>query len=281
MESSKLLPVERAFRVWMLISALMFGFAVPFFFFGGVWIVPVINFVSAHLCPLPLYPLPPDGMEGAFWRVLGVSMMAMLTWACWKVFQDVRQHSHLTPIILLSKFCSTSLYLVLFASDHYLAYLVGALTDGPIFLLTGLLWFMARPADRYLDRREEDIVVAIGDALVPPGGAFSTGFMDLRGECLADIRRSLGSLAPLSLFGTRLLVRAINIAPMLAGLRFGTLLGASSEKRSALLMRLESHRWWLIRAMTIAVKSIILMAFFNQHGVSRAVGYDPDARIKP
>jgi hypothetical protein len=265
----------------MLVSALMFGFAVPFFFLAGGWIVPVINAISGRLCSLPLYPLPPDGMEGAFWRVLSVSMMAMLTWACWKIVQDVRRYSHLTPIILLSKFCSTSLYLVLFASDHYLAYLIGALTDGPIFLLTWFLWFLARPAEQCLDRREEDIVVMIGDALMPPGGAFSTGFIDVRRECLADIRRSLSALAPMPLFGTRLFLRILNVAPMLAGLRFGTLLKASRTERSALLMRLESHRWWGFRAMVMAVKTIVMMAFFNQPEVSRAVGYDPDARIRP
>ncbi len=281
MDSSRLLPVERAFRAWMLVSALMFGFAVPFFFLGGVWIVPVINAVSAHLCSLPLYPLPCDGMEGGFWRVLSVSMMAMLTWACCKIFKDVRQYSPLTPIILLSKFCSTSLYLVLFASDHYLAYLIGALTDGPIFLLTWLLWFLARPGDQCLDRTEEDIVAAVGDALVPPGGTFSTGFADVRGECFADIRRSLGVLTPTSMFGMRLLVRMLNVAPMLAGFRIGTLRSASRTERSALLMRLESHQWWIFRAMVMAVKTIVLMAFFNQPEVSRAVGFDPDARIKP
>ena len=265
----------------MLISAVIFGFAVPFFFFGGAWIAPVINIVSAHLCPLPLYPIPPDGVEGAFWRVLGVSMMSMLTWTCWKIYLDVRQYSHLTPIILISKCCSTSLYFVLFCSNHYLAYLIGALTDGPIFVLTWLLWYMARPADRCLDPREEDIVLAIGDALVPPGGAFTAGFLDLRGECLADIRRSLGSLAPLSLCGTRLLVRVLNVAPILAGLSLGTLLGASREKRSALLARLERHRWWLFRAMVLAVKTVVLLALFNRPELSGAVGYDPDGRIKP
>ena len=169
---------------------------------------------------------------------------------------------------------------MLFASDHYLACLIGVLTDGPIFLLTWFLWFLSRPADQYLDRREEDIVAAIGDALMPPGGAFSTGFVDVRRECLADIRRSLGALAPMSLFGTRFFLRALDVAPILAGMRFRTLLKVSRAERSALLTRLESHRWWMFRAMVMAVKTIIIMAFFNQPGVSGAVGYDPDARIK-
>jgi hypothetical protein len=281
MDNTKLLPAERAFRMWMLISALMFGFAVPFFFFGGAWIVPVINFISGHLCSLPPYPLPPDGMEGAFWRVLGVSMMTMLTWASWKIFQDVRRYSHLTPIILLSKCCSTSLYLVLFASDHHLAYLIGALTDGPIFVLTFVLWYLSRPADQCIDAREEDILAAIGEAFAPPGGAFGVGFADLRRECLADVRRSLASLSPMPLLGTRLLIRAVNIAPLLAGLRLGTLLSAAPAERSALLTRLESHRWWLFRGMVMGLKTVTMLAFFNQDGVAQTVGYDRDARIRP
>ena len=281
MDTRVLFPAERAFRVWMLASALTFGFAVPFFFFGGAFIVPVINFISARVCSLTLYPLPPGGMEGAFWRVLSVSMMSMLAWACWKIFLDVRSYSHLTPIILISKFCSTSLYFVLFLSDHYLAYLVGVLTDGPIFLLTWLLWYMARPADQYLDRHEEDILTAVGDALIPPGGAFSTGFAHVQRECLADVRRSLASLAPTSLFGMRLMVRALNIAPILAGMRCATLLRVSRAERSALLARLESHHWWIFRGMVMSVKTFLIMAFFNQPEVAGAVGFDPDARIRP
>ncbi len=281
MKSANLLPAERAFRTWMLLSALAFAFAVPFFFFGGVWIVPIINAVSKRVCSLPLYPLPSDGMEGAFWRVLGVSMMTMLTWTCWKIYSDVRRCNHMTPIILLSKCCSTSLYLVLFASDHYLAYLIGAITDGPIFLLTLLLWYLARPADHCLDPREEHIVAAVGDALVPPGGAFSAGFMDHREESFMNIRRILGSFTPVSLLGTRLIIRAVNFLPMLAGLRFGTFLSAPCTERSALLVRLEGHRWWLFRALIMAVKTVALVAFFNQPEVSHAVGYDANAGIKP
>ncbi len=276
-----LFPAERAFRAWMLVSALTFAFAVPFFLFGGVFIVPAVNFVSAHVCPLPLYPLPQDGMEGAFWRVLAVSMMAMLTWACWKIYRDVRLHADLTPIVLVSKCCSTSMYLALFASHHYLAYLVGALTDGPIFLVTWLLWFMARPADQYLDRREEDIIFAMGDALIPPDGAYETGFIALRTESLADLRRSLATLAPLSLFGLRLIIRVLNIAPILSGIGRHTLLKAPRAERPALLAGLESHRLWVFRWMTMTVKAILMIAFFNQPEASRAVGFDPEARIRP
>lgn len=277
---SRLFPAERAFRLWMLISALMYGFAVPFFFFGGALIVPVVNFISARLCSLPLYPLPSDGMEGAFWRVLSVSMMAMLTWACWKIYVDVRQYSHLTPVILISKCCSTSLYLALFLSDHYLAYLVGVLTDGPIFLLTWFLWYMARPAGQYLDRHEEDVLAAVGDALVPPGGVYSAGFTDLRRECMADIRRSLASLSPLSLLGIRVMARMLNIAPMLAGLRFSTLLKASRAERAALLQRIEGHRWWVFRVMVMSLKTFLVLSFFNQPEVAGEVGFDPEARIR-
>jgi len=277
---TRLFPAERAFRAWMLVSALMFGFAVPLFFFAGVFIVPVINFISSHLCSLPLYPLPANGMEGAFWRVLAVSMMAMLTWACWKIYLDVRRYNHLTPIILISKCCSTSLYLLLFLSDHYLACLVGALTDGPIFLLTWLLWYLARPAGQIMDRREEDILAAVGDALVPHGGPYGIGFQDVQRESLADVRRSLGALSPLSQIGARLMIRMLNAAPVLTAMRWGTLLGIPRADRAVLLERLERHPVWIVRGWVMAVKTFVIMAFFNQPEVSAAVGFDPKARIR-
>ena len=280
MDAAGLLPAERAFRGWMLFSVLMYAFAVPLFFVAGKWIVPVINAVSSRICALPLYPLPAGGTEGAFWQVLGVSMMMMLIWVCWKIQQDVRRHACLAPIILFSKACSTLLYLGLFVSDHCLAYLIGALTDGPIFLLTFALWYAARPGLNFLDPREEEILVAVGEAFMPPGGALKAGFRDVRDGVMHDIRRSLASLTPMTLFNTRLLIRVVNIAPLPAGLRFGTLLGAFPPARSALVARLESHRFWGFRAMIMGVKTLAMVAFFNQPGIAGEVGYDPQARIR-
>ena len=278
METSNLTPAERVFRAWMLICAVMFGFAMPFFFFGGVWIVRVINAISPSF--LPAYPVPASGFEGAFWRVLGVSMMAMLTWVCCCIYQDVRGRGYLVTVILISKFCSTALYGILFVSDHRLAYLVGALTDGPIFVITLVLWYVASCGDRYLDSKEEAILTALGAAFVPRGGPFALGYPDLEEQSLAGSRQLLAALDPLAQAGARLILRAINWAPLVIGFRCRTLLKMQIEERPLFLMRLEGNRSSTIRMMTVATKALALFPFFNQPAAAEAVGYDPDARAR-
>jgi hypothetical protein len=266
----------------MLMCAVMFGFAVPFFFFGGVWIVPVINGLSSKALPfLPTYPLPASGMEGAFWRVLSVSMMAMLTWACCMIYQDVRRYGFMVPIVLLSKFCSTALYFLLFLSDHHLAYLVGSLTDGPIFLATLVLWFLALPADRYLSTKEENILSALGEALIPQGGAYNVSYIDLHEQCLVDVRRMLAAQDPVSVTLTRVMLRIVNLAPIFVGFRFRSLLKVPNTERPILLMRIENHRSSVLRIMFAGVKMFLLIAFFNQPEAAAAVGYNPEARVRP
>ena len=281
MRNEELTRAEGALRVWMLICAILFGFAVPFFLFGGVWIVPAINAISARICSLPLYALPESGMEGAFWRVLGVSMMAMLTWVCVAASVDVRRNCRLVPIMLVSKLCSTLCYLGLFIAFHPLAYLVGVLTDGPIFLVTLALWYLSSPGDRYIDDKEERILAAIGGALVPRGGAFELGYADLRDRCVAGVRRMMAVMDPVALLGTRLLFRTVNLSPILFGLRGCTLLGMLPEDRPGWLTRLERHRLGPVRMMIVAVKAYAAVPFFNEPEAAQAVGYEPESGETP
>jgi len=279
METPVLTPAERLFRLWMLISAVMFGFAVPFFLLAGVHIVRVINAISAKIIPaLPLYPLPPGGLEGAFWRVLSVSMMAMLTWACCMIYKDVRRNGRIVVIVLLSKFCSTACYSGLFLSGHYLAYLVGALTDGPIFLLTLVLWYLAAGGERFLDAKEEEILAALGDAFIPRGGAFELGFLDRREECLAGARQLLAAQDAGMVAAVRIVLRLLNLTPIFLTWRYRSLLTIPQNERSAYVERIEIHRFSLIRAMVLWMKTYILIPFFNLPEAGQAVGYDPEAR---
>lgn len=273
MKYNDLTRAERIFRGWMLICAIVFGLAVPFFLLAGVWIVPVINAVSARLLPLPLYPLPASGMEGAFWRVLGVSMMAMLTWACTMIYLDVRRNHWIVGVMLISKFCSTFCYSCLFVVHHEIAYLGGALTDGPIFLVTLVLWFLASPGTKYIDSKEESILLALGETIVPHGGAFSIGFSDVRDECLAEVRGLLATLDPVTLVGTRLLLRAVNFSPVLVAGRLTTITRMPQSERAPFLVRLENSRISPIRAAFVALKVVALLPFFNLPEAERAVGY--------
>lgn len=272
---------ERGFRLWMRISFWMYLFGAVFFFVAGKYIPPLINAISARICSLPLYPLPFEAREGAFWLVLSVSMMAMLTWICRAVYMDVRGNGRLVALLLLSKLCSTALYFVLFVKYHYLAYLVGALTDGPIFVLTWGLWFLASPQDKLLNRKEEEILAAVGDALMPRDGAFPLGYLDLQQACLAEVRRMLAAQGPLERVAVRLSLRWVNLAPVFVTLRPARLCGMPPAERSAFLRRAEGHWFLPVRLMVRLVKAHVIMPFFNQPEAMRAIGYNPEAHANP
>jgi hypothetical protein len=273
MEGIGLTKAERIFRGWMLVSALVYACGVPIFFFGGGLIVRMINAVSARLLPLPLYPLPPDGAEGAFWRVLGVSMMAMLTWACFAIARDVRQRHWLVSIILLSKACSTGSYLLLFAVDHYLAYLVGALTDGPIFVATLVLWFPASAGGGLLAQREEQILASVGEAMFTGGGTFPVSFAVVREACLARARILLASHDYPTLLSLRLLLRFLDWAPVILLRAKRSLCALPVPCRAAFLERIERNHWSPLRMMLVAVKMYVALPFLDQSSSAAAVGY--------
>ncbi len=270
---------ERALRLWMGFSVWMYAGGTVFFLVLGAYIPAFINLVSSKLFPfLPLYPWPTTHAEGAFWRVLGVSMMAMLTWICAAVYRDPRGRMHLVPILLLSKCCSTVVYLLMFATSAQLAYLVGALTDGPIFIFTYALWFMARAGDRLLDAKEEAILAAAGDALVPRGGAFELGYRDLEAAALADLRRLLAAQNTATLAMSRAALHLLNAAPILLAFRMCTFLTMPSNDRQAFLAKLESHRWTAIRGLCLMVKLYVALPCFSQPAAAEAVGYVTEPR---
>jgi len=280
-ERTQLTREEEVFRIWMRISFWTYAFGAVFFLLWGAHIPANINYISAKLLPLPLYPLPFTGPEGAFWRVLAVSMMVMLTWICRAAYVDIRANANLVPILLISKLCSTSLYFLLFLVRRHFAYLVGALTDGPIFVLTAALWFQAMPAGNYLTRKEEDILVALGNAMLPRGGAFALGYPDLRDAAVADARRMFAALDTLTLTGLRLGLRMMNAMPLIVDRRLATLLKLDETERESLLLRLETHRWAWVRKLMMLVKVHIVVPFFNQTEAARAVGYDPETPLQP
>jgi hypothetical protein len=281
MQTAELTWPERVFRLWMRISFWMYVAGAAIFLLAGAYIPPVINAISAKLLPLPLYPLPVSHAEGAFWRVLGVSMMVMLAWICGAVYRDIRGNGRTVPILLVSKFCSTAVYFLLFVTHGYLAYLVGALTDGPIFAITLALWFQALPADRYISPKEEGILVALGDALMPRGGAFRVGYLDLRDACVADARGMCAAENAVTLLSVRLILRILDWAPALMTLRPRTFSGMPQGERAAFLVRLEASRDPLKGMLVLVAKLFVLLPFFNQPDAAQAVGYSPESRIEP
>lgn len=126
-------------RIWMIVSAFMYFFAGLTFLFGQNFLLGQMNSVSNMLFK-GRYPLIPASSE-RFWLVLTSSMMLMLVVLSVFAAVDPEEYLHMVVIILVSKACSTGLYIWLFMKDKYFAYIVGALTDGPLFLIT-LVFFI-------------------------------------------------------------------------------------------------------------------------------------------
>jgi hypothetical protein len=256
----------------MLISAWMYGLAgLQFLFLGGHagWF---FNQISHVLSRLPLYPLPPNQLEGGFWRVLAVSMMAMITWICVMTYRGIRGSHSLVPVLLLSKISSTCQYIAFYQTHHELAYLMGALSDGPLFLITLILWIPAMTGEGYLSRTEERILGAMGDALLPKGGAFPQGFADLFDACILDVRKIWASRPILMIVAIRGMMRMLDLSPIWTGYRFTFFRRLPIEQRQEVLRRLESHRWSAIRLIYVSIRFHVLLPFFSQPEVEQAIG---------
>ena len=121
-------------RYWMLISAFMYFFSGLTFLFGQNFLAGRMNQISTLLFKdkRPLMPLSTE----KFWLVLTSSMMLMLVILCAFAAVDPNAYLKMVIVVLASKLCSTTLYFFFFARDKYFAYLVGALTDGPLFVVT-------------------------------------------------------------------------------------------------------------------------------------------------
>ena len=258
----------------MLASAWLYGTAGLFFFVAGLNIAPAVNAISARILPFaPRYPLPEAGPEGTFWLTLSLSMMVMITWICRAAYMDLRRNGRLVPILLISKGCSSIFYLFYLLTQGQLVHLVGIATDLPLFLVTLALWIPASNGARVMTEREEEIMAAVGEALLPRGGAFVAGYVDLREACLDDARRMLAAQFPIALAATRFLLHLVDLTPLLLGAGTRRLCRMSLETRQTFLRRIENHRFPLVRNAFIAVKALVVIPFFNQEEAARAVGY--------
>jgi len=130
-----------ALRTWMIISAVIYAAGLLNFMFAQNFLLEILNRVSETIFGdrFPRIPLSTE----KFWLALTNSMMLMLVVICVFVSIDPAKYIAMVAIVLFSKAFSTSQYLYMFARQkRYFAYLVGALTDGPIFLIT--LYFFVR-----------------------------------------------------------------------------------------------------------------------------------------
>jgi hypothetical protein len=257
-----LTAAEKRFRLWMWFSFWMYTLGIPLFLVLGRQTAAFLNGLPSSLLQLPPWETAGSGMEIYFWQVLGISLMGILGILCLFIALDVRRYGPVINALLCAKLISTVCYTFLFLGSGNLAYLVAVLTDGSIFALSWVLWFMASPATEYLNAWEKRILVTAGETLLPKDGAFPTGYADVQERCLADAQRFLAAQSPLDIAGTRLLLRALDIMPLFL-LKFRLFHKMVLAERVALFERLEQSTFGPLRLMMIAVKLYVVMPFFN------------------
>ncbi len=131
---------EERLKKLLNIFTFLFAAAGLGFIFAPHLLISEINHLGQMLAP----QLPPlaENSEN-FWLALTGSLMVTLTALCYAAQLDLRRRKDLVVYILISKAASTFFFLSFFLFTlHAFAYLVGAITDGSIFII--LLFFYLR-----------------------------------------------------------------------------------------------------------------------------------------
>lgn len=132
---------ERALKRLLQFWAVLFLIAGLVFVFFPNLIVQSLNHLALKIAPsLPTLPL----SEDRFWIVLMFSLMVTLTFLCYSAQDDLRRRKDLVQFVLISKITSTLFFLIFFFVDRMaLAYLMGMLVDGSIFVITLIFYSRA------------------------------------------------------------------------------------------------------------------------------------------
>lgn len=129
---------EKNLKNLMGILAIVFLGADLVFLFFGRELFDVLNSISKVIFP-NLQPAPYSTEK--FWLSLANSMMLMIAYMSFKVWQDVRQNINYVPVILLSKIASSISGLVFFLMEPRLfVHLVVFISDFPIFVIVLLFY---------------------------------------------------------------------------------------------------------------------------------------------
>lgn len=133
---------ERTFLAYMRVLALLFSGAAVLFAALPDYLPTYITRIGEGLFGWHDPSLPPEA--GRFWNVLAVALLASLAYLSAIVQRDlVRNIGYARPIIL-AKFVSAAGFLLCFwTSDGPFLYLVGAIVDGILCVLTWQLYTRA------------------------------------------------------------------------------------------------------------------------------------------
>jgi hypothetical protein len=134
-------PGLHSMRVWMIISMILYAPALLVFLFAQNLLIRNINRFSERFFQ-DRFPAMPESTE-KFWLILTNSMMVMLIVICIFVAVNPERFLPMVVIILASKFTSSAQYSYFFWREKYFAHLVGVFTDGPLFIITLIIYIYA------------------------------------------------------------------------------------------------------------------------------------------
>ena len=142
MKNTSLTKQERSLvaimRIWMVT-----------FLVAGVVFAAAPSYVPTYLTNIGTVlfgwqPWPEATQTSYFWLVLAVTLLFTLSYICAIVQHNVARHVGYTTLVILSIFFSTIGYCIcFFLEGRHFAYLVGAIVDGSIFLVTWYLYTKA------------------------------------------------------------------------------------------------------------------------------------------
>lgn len=129
-----LTPSENRLKILLQIWMIVFLGAAVIFLFHGQTLLNEFNRIT-DLFHLPFEPLPQASEK--FWLALSLSLMITLVFLCYWGQKDIHTNHFVVVPILVSKFTSTFFYFVFLVSSHRaLAYFIGCVADGFVFLVT-------------------------------------------------------------------------------------------------------------------------------------------------
>lgn len=148
---------------------------------------------------------------------------------------------------------------------------------------------VARPADGALERRPDDgwiradpwplgegsrrALRSLADALIPPPPAPRPP--DILDRVEAHVRFTLPYMPRLNAHGFMLLVRLVDLSPLWRLKALSRLSRLPRERACEILAGLTHSRLMALRQLMLAIKGLILPAYFDQDEIHVALGYDP------
>jgi hypothetical protein len=262
-------PLERMLRLLFGALALAFAGTGLLFFLFPDGTVRALN-AAGGIVGFP--PAPTSDLR--FWLSLALAYMVLVTLLAAGIARDPRGRAHLMPILAAGKATSSLTCLGYFvASQPAFIYLLNALVDGSLALVTLAAWAVVRATSDAAVTRDGALLRAVLDALVPRGGAFATGAADT--DLDAALTRQFGRLHPLGPVGLRALLWTLDWGTVVfeRTRRFSHLDAAARERA---LAGWETSRLGPRRQVIASLKLLALMLFYERPEVWPGIGYDDD-----